>query len=258
MRLSANGIRQPQVRNCSPDIWLKASTARLARNNPQGTPNCGQEAISPRDRSLRAHSIHQYRAAPFTADADTLDESQDGEDHGAPDADALIGRDQRDRESRQSHQQQGRDQRRLAADAIAVMAENGSPDRPRNEADGVDGEGFERSDPRVRMRKKQLGEDQAGDGAVEEKIIPRDRGADGRGDHGAAQLNLMFRRGEGSGVDIGYCHERPSSAAAFPNQIERFGWQTCCVPSGFRVGPLESQKSEGFFSPSHRIVSRQM
>ena len=29
----------------------------LARKSPQGTPNCGHDAISPRDRSVRAHSI---------------------------------------------------------------------------------------------------------------------------------------------------------------------------------------------------------
>ena len=56
-RLSANGTRQPQARKASPDIWLKASTARLARNRPQGTPNCGHDAINPRDLSSRAHSI---------------------------------------------------------------------------------------------------------------------------------------------------------------------------------------------------------
>ena len=50
-------MRQPQARNCSPDIWLKASTARLARNSPHGTPNCGQEAMKPREPSVRAHSI---------------------------------------------------------------------------------------------------------------------------------------------------------------------------------------------------------
>ena len=44
----ANGMRQPQVANWSPAMALKASTARLAKNNPAGTPNCGQDAIRPR------------------------------------------------------------------------------------------------------------------------------------------------------------------------------------------------------------------
>jgi hypothetical protein len=59
------------------------------------------------------------------------------------------------------------------------MSENRGSDRARQEADRVDRKGLERSDPGIRMRKKQLGEDKAGDGAVEEKIIPLDRGSDG-------------------------------------------------------------------------------
>jgi hypothetical protein len=37
----------------------------------------------------------------------------------------------------------------------------------------------------------------------------------------------------------------PSSAAAFPNQLKLFEWETCCVTSGFRVGVLETQKKRG-------------
>ncbi len=54
---SANGTRHPQARKASPDIWLKASTARLARNSPAGTPNCGHEAAKPRWALVLVHSI---------------------------------------------------------------------------------------------------------------------------------------------------------------------------------------------------------
>ena len=37
--LIMNGARQPHVRNSSPEMALNASTARLARNSPAGTPN---------------------------------------------------------------------------------------------------------------------------------------------------------------------------------------------------------------------------
>jgi hypothetical protein len=70
--------------------------------------------------------------------------------------------------SGEAHEQQRRDQRRLAADAVAVVAEDRSAHRPRDEAH------------------------EAGDGAVEKKIVPLDGDADGRGDDGAAQLRLMF------------------------------------------------------------------
>src|SRR5262249_60984946 len=35
---------------------------------------------------------HQHRAAPFAADADTLDEAQDGENDSAPETDAFVAR----------------------------------------------------------------------------------------------------------------------------------------------------------------------
>jgi hypothetical protein len=47
------------------------------------------------------------------------------------------------------------------------------------------------------MREEQLCEDQTGDGGIEEEIVPFDGGSDRLGDHGAAQLYLMLRRGQG-------------------------------------------------------------
>ena len=75
------------------------------------------------------------------------------------------------------------------------MPENRGAYRARDKADGIDGEGLQRPDPGVRMRKKQLRKDEAGNGAVEEKIVPLDRGADGGRDDGAAKLHLMFASG---------------------------------------------------------------
>ena len=66
IRLRKNGTRQPQLRNASPDIWEKARTARLARNRPHGTPNCGQEAMKPRDSLPRAHSIESSTEPPHS------------------------------------------------------------------------------------------------------------------------------------------------------------------------------------------------
>ena len=97
---------------------------------------------------------HQYGAAPFAAHADTLDKAEDGENDRAPDADACVSRDQRDRKGRQSHQQERRDKGRLAPDPIAVMAEDGSPDGPRDKPHGVNAKRLQRADPRVRMREK--------------------------------------------------------------------------------------------------------
>ena len=86
------------------------------------------------------------------------------------------------------------------------MSKNRGADRARDEADGIDAEGLQGSDPRVRMREKQLGENQAGDGAIQEKIVPLDRGPDCGRDNGAAKLGLMLGRGEASEVGVEGCH----------------------------------------------------
>src|SRR5437667_3234932 len=67
--------------------------------------------------------------------------------------------------------------------------------------------------------KKQFGEHQSGDGAVEEKVVPLDRGADGGGDHGAAKLYLMFGRGEGDRDGIESGHERCLSGRRPPSPV---------------------------------------
>jgi hypothetical protein len=62
--LSQNGRHYPQSRNWSPEIQLKSSTIRLARNRPDGPPYCGHEVMKPRCASVFARD--QRRA---TADA---------------------------------------------------------------------------------------------------------------------------------------------------------------------------------------------
>ena len=59
-------MRQPQVLNWSPDSQLKNSTARLARKNPAGAPNCGQDDRKPRFLLLRAHSIASNTEPPHS------------------------------------------------------------------------------------------------------------------------------------------------------------------------------------------------
>ena len=82
----------------------------------------------------------QGGAAPLAADAEPLDKADDGQDDGAPDADRRVARDETDGEGREAGQQQGCDQRHLAADAVAEMAEQRRADRAGDKADGVDAE----------------------------------------------------------------------------------------------------------------------
>src|SRR5262249_11807718 len=138
----------------------------------------------------------QHRAAPFAADADTLDGTQHSERDAAPDSDRIVSGHECDEEGRDTHEHQRCDQRRLATDAVAVMAENRSPDRARGEADEIGAEGQQRCGGRIVVREIKLAEHQSGSGAIEEEIVPFDRGADCGGDHCLAHLAAMVGRGK--------------------------------------------------------------
>src|SRR5262249_46302885 len=87
-------------------------------------------------------------------------------------------------------------------DAVAVMAENRSPHRARDETHRIDRERLERSHPRIRVWEEQFRKDEASDGAVEKEIVPLDRGADGGRNDRAAQLRLVFDRRKLDGSDV--------------------------------------------------------
>ena len=71
---------------------------------------------------------------------------------------------------------------RLAADLVAVVADDDAADRPRDEPDGVGAEGGQRAHQRVEGGEEQAVEDQRRRRAVEEEVVPLDRGADEAGD----------------------------------------------------------------------------
>src|SRR6202047_3262190 len=140
--LSRNGIRQPQVRNWSPEIQLKISTAKFAKNSPAGAPDWRPGSDEPAIL-IGARPFHrqQHRAAPLAADADPLDQAQQGQDDRTPSADHVVTGNQPDCGGGNPGHQQCHDQGRLAADAVAVMAEDRGADRTRDKADKKDAEG---------------------------------------------------------------------------------------------------------------------
>ena len=193
MRLNRNGMRQPQVRNCAPENSThrehrrvgEEQAARDAELGPGGDEASGFARASP------FHG-HENRPAPLSADAHTLDEAQNREDNSAPDPDAVVSRHERHGEGRDAHHHERGDQRGLAPDPVSVMAEDRSTDGARHEADGINGESLERADERIGFREEKLGEDEACDHAIEEEIIPFDRGADRARDHGSPELHTML------------------------------------------------------------------
>ncbi len=170
-----------------------ARITRFDRNRPDGTPNCGHAATSPRLPWSRAHSMEiRTRATPFTADADALQHPQYRQDDCAPDADRRVARDEGDEECGDAHHHQRGDEGRLAADAVAIMAEDRGADRPTDEADEVGAERCERAGQRIFVGEEELREDQPGGGAVDEEVVPFDRRADSGGDHRLAQFGAVL------------------------------------------------------------------
>jgi hypothetical protein len=143
---------------------------------------------------IRARPFHrkQYRAAPFAPEPETLDEANDGQDDGAPNADLFVGRDEAYGEGRKAGQQQGRDQRRLATYPIPKMAKDRRTDRAGYKTDGVDGERLQHADERIGPGKEELAECQSGHLPVEQKIVPFDRRTNRARDHSPRKLHAMI------------------------------------------------------------------
>src|SRR5262245_57225241 len=72
------------------------------------------------------------------------------------------------------------------------MAEDRGADRACDKADKEDAEGLQRIDQRVGPGKEDMTEDQPGHRAVDQEIVPLDRGTDGAGNDGAAQMRPML------------------------------------------------------------------
>ena len=65
----------------------------------------------------------------------------------------------------------------FAAYSIAVVSEDERTYRTRNEANEIDSERVERCGQRILVREEELAEDEAGHRAIEEKVVPLDRGS---------------------------------------------------------------------------------
>src|SRR5207253_4201537 len=94
-------------------------------------------------------------------------------------------------------------QRRLASDAVAVMAEDRRADWSGGEPDEIGAEGEQHTRGRIDIRKELLVEHQRGRAAVQKEVIPLDRRADRRRDYGARQLLPRH-------LLAGCCHSRSS------------------------------------------------
>ena len=153
--LARNGMRQPQARNCSSVVRrVISASAPLASTMPAGAPNCAKLVVKPR----RFGSVHSPAIStdplhsPPTLRPWT--NRSDRQQHRAPDADRRVGRHEADADGGDAHHHHRDDEQRLAADAIAVVAEDRRAHRPRDEADEIGRERQQRADEGIRLRER--------------------------------------------------------------------------------------------------------
>jgi hypothetical protein len=83
---------------------------------------------------------HQHRAAPLAAHSDALHDPEEREQDRRRDTDAGVAREHPHERRRDAHEGQRRDQGALAAEPVAVMAEDRRADRSSGEPDELGGE----------------------------------------------------------------------------------------------------------------------
>jgi hypothetical protein len=127
------------------------------------------------------------RAAVLAAERETLQQSQEDEDHGRRDADPRITGQDADDERRHAHDEDGDEEGVFAADEIAEPTEHQRAERPHREAGG---EGEQREDEprrRVHAREELLGDDRR-ERAVQVEVVPLEHRTQRRGEDHAAHV----------------------------------------------------------------------
>ena len=128
----------------------------------------------------------QRRAAPFAAKAEALAEAQQAEQPGRQRAGRFVRGQRADQGGGKAHHQHRGDKRRLAADAVAEMAEEEGADRTREKGDAEGEESVERLRRRIGGGKERLAEHERRRRAVNVEIVEFDGGADKARHHDAA------------------------------------------------------------------------
>src|SRR5829696_7446836 len=174
MALSRKGMRQPHARNCSSGSADTAAKLPAASRLP-ADPIWGQLPKKPRLPGGVLHN-QQGRPAPLATDPYTLEDPQYDEQYRGQDPDGLVGRQNAYQEGRDAHDQERQNQYSLAAELVAVVAEDYSPYGSKEEAYSECGEGHQRASERHLARKEQLVEDHGSRQPVEEEVVPLDHG----------------------------------------------------------------------------------
>ena len=169
--------------------------------------DAGRADEADRRAELREHSVpraatrrrvldrEQHGAPPFAAQPESLAEAAEREQQWRGDTDRGVRRQQADQHRRDPHRQQGRDERGLAADAVAEVPEKRRPDRAGEERDGKRGQRRQRRRGRVRGGEEEPGKDQHRGRRVDVEVEELDRRPDQAGEEHLSRRIGSRRRG---------------------------------------------------------------
>jgi hypothetical protein len=156
----------------------------------QHDEGAAREKEAERGAELRKHSVpcaparwrilrrQQHRAAPLATKPQTLAETTEREQGRGDEADRVVGRKGADGDCRQAHGQERCDQRGLAADAVAEVAEQCRPDRSRQKRDRERRQRSQCRGNRIGRRKEQSREHEHGRGGIDVEVEELDGRAD--------------------------------------------------------------------------------
>src|SRR5215211_5188473 len=117
---------------------------------------------------------HEHRAAPLSTEAETLEEAQRDEQDRGKDADGLIAREAPNQEGGYAHDQERRNQHRLASDPVPIVAEDHTAHGPGDEADGERGVRQYLARCLSKAREEHVRKDQGSGRHEDEVVVPLD------------------------------------------------------------------------------------
>ena len=136
-------------------------------------------------------------AAVFAPEGEALGQAQEDEDHGGPEADRRVGRQEADQGGGEAHHDDRDEEGVLAPDLVADAAEDEGAEGPHGKAHADQGEAGQERRRVIAGGKEELPEKDRERG-VDVKIVPFEDGAKGGGGDDEAMFLI-----EGGGVDMG-------------------------------------------------------
>ncbi len=178
-----NRKRQPPgpIQECAAgfaDRRVDDQEHETAHHQPAADAHLSEHAVAATRGRRCVLGGQQRRAGPFPANREALNQAQREQDQRCGDADGRGAGNHADGDRGQPHDQQRGGQRRLAAQAITEMPEEGGAERTGEEGRGERGHRRDGGHRRAQVREEDLGKHQRRGGAVDVEVVVLDGRAD--------------------------------------------------------------------------------